>query len=83
MSTPMNEAGHTPDDGGPAKALPNQMIRYCPECGSIGPVEPPALTCCPDSFGMSIRRWQAEKLERMLDQLRTEIDRARATGSPQ
>jgi len=51
----------------------DKMVRYCPECGLIGPVKRPALACCPDSFGMHVRRWQAEKLERMLDRLRTAI----------
>lgn len=57
----------------------DEMVRYCPECGLIGPVKPPALACCPDSFGMSVRHWQAEKLERMLDRLRAAI--AKATGA--
>ena len=48
----------------------NKQVRYCPECGLIGPIKPPYLACCPDSFGMSVRRWQAEKLERMLAKLR-------------
>jgi hypothetical protein len=56
----------------------DKMVRYCPECGSIGPVKPPALSCCPDSFGMSIRRWQAEKLERMFNELRAAIQKATA-----
>ena len=59
-ATGMNEQGHA-----------DKMVRYCPECGLIGPVKRPAATCCPDSFGMSVRRWQAEKLERMLERLRT------------
>lgn len=56
----------------------DKMVRYCPECGLIGPVKPPAVTCCPDSFGVSIRRWQAERFERMLERLRA----ARAHGAP-
>lgn len=55
----------------------DKVVRYCPECGLIGPVKPPAETCCPDSFGMAIRRWQAEKLERMLNRLRAAISEAR------
>jgi uncharacterized paraquat-inducible protein A len=51
----------------------DEVVRYCPECGLIGPVKPTAGTCCPDSFGMSLRRWQAEKMERMLDRLRAAI----------
>lgn len=58
----MNEAKHTQEA--------DEVVRYCPECGLIGPVKRPALSCCPDSFGMSVRRWQAEKLERMLDRTR-------------
>jgi len=57
-----------------AKAIDaDKMVRYCPECGMIGPVKPPATACCPDSFGMSLRRWQAEKMERMLERLRAAI----------
>jgi len=51
----------------------DELVRYCPECGTIGPVKPPALTCCPDSCGMSLPRWQAEKMERMLNRLRSLI----------
>lgn len=51
----------------------DRMVRYCPECGLIGPVTPPAETCCPDSFGMSMPRWQAEKLERMFNRLRSSL----------
>ena len=56
----------------------DKMVRYCPECGLIGPVKPPATACCPDSFGMSLRRWQAEKVERLLERLRSAI----AAGEP-
>mgnify|MGYP000984569885 CR=1 FL=1 len=52
------------------KADADKMVRYCPECGLIGHVKPPATACCPDSFGVNIRRWQAEKFERMLERLR-------------
>lgn len=26
-----------------------KLIRYCPACGSMGPIEKDHLTCCPDS----------------------------------
>lgn len=65
---------HKPQDA-------NKMVRYCPECGLIGPVKPQHTACCPDSFGMSVRRWQAEKLERMLDGLRATIVKARGIPS--
>lgn len=48
----------------------DKIVRYCPECGHIGAVKPHLLTCCPDSCGMSMKRWQAEKLERVLDRAR-------------
>lgn len=75
-----------------AKSEADKMVRYCPECGLIGPVKPTADTCCPDSFGVSIRRWQAERFERMLARLRaartrgvevfqqSELDAARVRG---
>lgn len=59
-----------------ATELADEFVRYCPECGLIGPM-PEGSACCPDSFGMSVRRWQAEKMERMLDRLRSEIVRIR------
>lgn len=58
---------------GEARKPDDEVVRYCPECGLIGPVKDGHHTCCPDSFGMSMRRWQAEKMERMLDRLRTQI----------
>ena len=67
------------EEGAPMPKLDaDKMVRYCPECGLIGPVKPPARTCCPDSLGMSLRRWQAEKLERMLERLRS----ASGAGEP-
>lgn len=64
-----------------ATELADEFVRYCPECGLIGPIRPTALSCCPDSFGMSIRRWQAEKMERLLSRLRDKIARAALTSS--
>lgn len=55
---------------GEARKPDDEVVRYCPECGLIGPVKDGHHTCCPDSFGMSVRRWQAEKMERILDRLR-------------
>lgn len=57
-------------------------VRYCPECGHIGAIKPPALTCCPDSFGMQIRRWQAKKMERILAELRARIAASGHQTSP-
>lgn len=56
----------------------DEVVRYCPECGTIGPLPDVRQACCPDSFGMSVRRWQAEKVERKLEELRTAIARPRA-----
>lgn len=56
-----------------ARRHADEMVRYCPECGAIGPVPEGYHACCPDSFGMSIRRWQAEKMERKLKALRSKI----------
>lgn len=55
---------------GGARKPEDEMVRYCPECGRIGPVPKIYQACCPDSFGMNVRRWQAEKMERILDRLR-------------
>lgn len=48
----------------------DDQVRYCPGCGLIGPVKDPRLACCPDCFAMSLKRWQAEKIERELERLR-------------
>lgn len=31
-----------------ALAAPEPLVRYCPDCGSIGPVPATARDCCPD-----------------------------------
>lgn len=60
----------------------DDVVRYCPECGTIGPLPDARQACCPDSFGMSVLRWQAEKMERMLERLRRAAELERLERKP-
>lgn len=63
-----------------AAASPDALIRYCPECGHIGPVPATAESCCSTSCGMSMPRWQAEKVQAMLGPLRAALSAAKAVA---
>lgn len=33
----------------PVAPIPDGTVRYCPECGSMGEIEPYYVSCCPDN----------------------------------
>jgi hypothetical protein len=52
-----------------------EMIRFCPECGHVGPVPPPALNCCPDGHHAQMVPWGIALLARLGFDSRLKIKR--------